>query len=242
MATMAEHYSTHLAPVYTWMAGGVDAAIARGETEIAAILPNLSAGSSAVDLGAGFGMHAIPLARRGCAVVAVDSCSLLLEELKLQATGLPVKAIMDELLSFRRHMDSGTDAVLCMGDTLTHLPDITSVLQLFALAAESLRPGGTFVATFRDYTSPLTGQARFIPVKSDADRIMTCFLEYAPGTVDVHDIIQERTGSNWQLRVSVYRKLRLAPDWVSAALEEQGLSVRMEPGLAGMVRVVAAKI
>jgi 2-polyprenyl-3-methyl-5-hydroxy-6-metoxy-1,4-benzoquinol methylase len=242
MATMAEHYSTHLAPVYAWMAGGVDAAIARGETEIAAILPNLSAGGSAVDLGAGFGMHAIPLARRGCAVVAVDSCSLLLEELKRQATGLPVKAVMDELLSFRRHMDSGTDAVLCMGDTLTHLPDITSVLQLFALAAESLRPGGTFIATFRDYTSPLAGQARFIPVKSDADRIMTCFLEYAPGTVDVHDIIQERTGSNWQLRVSVYRKLRLAPNWVSAALEEQGLSVRMEPGLAGMVRVVAAKV
>jgi predicted RNA methylase len=74
MATVAEHYRTHLAPVYAWMAGGVDAAVARGESEIAAILPGLSAGSSAVDLGAGFGMHTIPLGRRGCAVLAVDSC------------------------------------------------------------------------------------------------------------------------------------------------------------------------
>jgi SAM-dependent methyltransferase len=241
MATVAEHYRTHLAPVYTWMAGGINAAVARGESEIAAILPNLSTGGSAVDLGTGFGMHAIPLGRRGCAVLAVDSCSLLLEQLRRHTTGLPVKAVMDEILSFRRHMESGADAILCMGDTLTHLPDTASVLQLFALAAESLRPGGKFIATFRDYTSPLEGKARFIPVRSDADRIMTCFLEYAPGTVDVHDLIHERTGSNWQLQVSVYRKLRLAPGWVSAALEERGLSVRTEPGLAGMVRVVAVK-
>ena len=241
MATVTEHYRTHLAPVYTWMAGGVDAAIARGESEIAAVLPDLAAGSSAVDLGAGFGMHAIPLGRRGCSVLAVDSCSLLLEQLLRQSAGLPITAVVDEMLSFRRHMGCGADAILCMGDTLTHLPDSASVLQLFALAAESLRPGGRFIATFRDYTSPLMGQARFIPVKSDADRIMTCFLEYAPGTVDVHDIIHERSGSNWQLQVSVYRKLRLAPGWVSAALEERGLSVRTEPGLAGMIRIVAVK-
>lgn len=241
MATVAEHYRSHLAPVYAWMAGGVDAAIARGESEIAAILADLPAGGSAVDLGAGFGMHAIPLGRRGCDVLAVDSCPLLLEQLTRLTTGLPVKAVMDEMLSFRRHMDCAADAVLCMGDTLTHLPDTAAVLQLFTLAAEALRPGGRFIATFRDYTVPLVGQARFIPVKSDADRIMTCFLEYAPGTVDVHDIIHERTGSNWRQQVSVYRKLRLAPAWVSAALEERGLSVRAEPGLSGMIRIVAAR-
>jgi len=246
MATVAEHYSTHLAPVYTWMAGGMHAAIARGESEIAAVLADLPAGASAVDLGAGFGMHAIPLGRRGCSVLAVDSCPLLLAQLMTHSTGLPVRGVMDEMLSFRRHMDSTThallcDAILCMGDTLTHLPDTASVLQLFTLAAASLRPGGRFIATFRDYTVPLVGQARFIPVRSDADRIMTCFLEYAPGTVDVSDIIHERTGSHWQQQVSVYRKLRLAPGWVSAALEERGLSVRAEPGLAGMIRIVAAK-
>jgi SAM-dependent methyltransferase len=241
MATVAEHYRTHLAPVYTWMAGGMEAALARGESEIAAILPDLQAGGSAVDLGAGFGMHAIALGRRGCAVLAVDSCPLLLEQMMGHSTGLPVKAVVDEMLSFRRHMESSADAVLCMGDTLTHLPDIAAVLQLLTLAAESLRPGGRFIATFRDYTVPLAGQARFIPVKSDADRILTCFLEYGPGAVDVHDIIHERTGSNWRQQVSVYRKLRLAPGWVSAALEERGLSARTEPGPAGMIRIVAAK-
>ena len=67
-----------------------------------------------------------------------------------------------------------------MGDTLTHLPQLSSVEQLFSLAAESLGPKGKFIATFRDYTSPLAGNGRFIPVKSDSDRILTCFLSTLP--------------------------------------------------------------
>ncbi len=128
-----------------------------------------------------------------------------------------------------------------MGDTLTHLPDRDAALQLFTLAAASLRPGGTFIATFRDYTQALVGNGRFIPVKSDADRILTCFLEYAADHVDVHDLLHERNGDAWQLRVSSYRKLRLDPQWVSASLHERGFAVSTEPGPAGMVRVIATK-
>src|ERR1700736_6066260 len=123
MASVEDHYETHLAPVYAWMAGGLDAATARGESEIAAVLPDLSSGSVAVDLGAGFGMHAIPLARRGCAVIAVDTSALLLEQLSQHSAGLPIEIVEDDLLSFPRHVNRKADAVLCMGDTLTHLPD-----------------------------------------------------------------------------------------------------------------------
>lgn len=65
MTTVTNHYEAHLAPVYLWMSGGVDTAYARGDAEIAALLPELAPGATAVDLGAGFGMHAIPLGRRG---------------------------------------------------------------------------------------------------------------------------------------------------------------------------------
>ena len=239
MATVAEHYKTHLAPVYLWMAGGFDAAVSRGEAEIETIFPSLATGITAVDLGAGFGMHTIPLARRGCSVVAVDTSSILLDELRGHAEDLPVRAVEDDFLSFQRHLDAKADLIFCMGDTLTHLPEQASVEMLFSLAAESLRPGGKFITTFRDYTSPLVGQGRFIPVKSDADRILTCFLEYEPDYVNVHDVLHERVGSTWQLRVSAYRKLRLSPEWVSTALQAVGFSVRVEPGPGGMVRVVA---
>jgi hypothetical protein len=68
MSPVSEHYEKLLAPVYAWMLGGADAAFARGASELASFLPK---GGLAVDLGAGFGAHAIPLARAGWRVLAI---------------------------------------------------------------------------------------------------------------------------------------------------------------------------
>lgn len=243
VASVTAHYENHLAPVYTWMAGGVGPALARGEREVAALVAARGHGlhrvGTAVDLGAGFGMHAIPLARRGARVLAVDTSALLLAELEAHAVGLPVHTVVDDLLGFERHLEGPADLILCMGDTLTHLPDPGTVDALAVHVARALRPGGRFVATFRDYTAVRTGTARFIPVRSDADRILTCFLEYGPESVEVHDLLHERNGEGWRFSVSAYRKLRLWPEGVCAALRAAGLSARLEAADGGMVRAMA---
>jgi SAM-dependent methyltransferase len=239
MSTVADHYQNLLAPIYLWMAGGLEAALSRGESEIEALSLNLPENATAVDLGAGFGMHAIPLARRGCAVIAVDGSHQLLGVLQENLGALPIQAVEDDLLAFQTHMKGKAHLILCMGDTLTHLSDPESVEGLFSRVAESLHAGGRFILTFRDYTTPLLGERRFIPVRSDPDRILVCFLDYSPGCVVVHDLLHERNGSNWEFHASSYRKLRISPEWVSTALQDEGFSVHLEPGPAGMVRVVA---
>ena len=80
MATTVDHYAKHLGPVYTWMVGDIDAALARSDLELDALSLPADGAATAVDLGAGFGMHAIPLARRGYSVVAMDSYEPLLQE------------------------------------------------------------------------------------------------------------------------------------------------------------------
>lgn len=241
MSTMHDHYASHLGPIYTWMVGDLDAAFARADGELEAIgLP--AAGGPAVDLGAGFGLHALPLARRGRAVIAVDSCRDLLDALAAHAAGLDIRVVEDDLLRFRRHIPAPAAIVLCMGDTLTHLPSRAAVTTLLGETAAALAPGGVFVTTFRDYVSaPARGSGRFVSVRSDADRILTCFLEYGDDTVEVHDIVHERATDGWTLRVSSYPKLRLDPDWVVAECARTGLAARREAGLAGMVRVVARR-
>jgi SAM-dependent methyltransferase len=242
MSTVAEHYATHLAPIYLWMNGGFDAAIACGATEIDCIDLGSLNGRTAVDLGAGFGTHTIPLARRGCRVVASDTSPILLDLLRQHSRTLPVEVVEDDLLNFQKHLEAKVDLILCMGDTLTHLPERHCVEQLLSHAAQSLHRGGKFVASFRDYSAPLIEAARFIPVRSDDDRILTCFLEYFPEWVCVHDVLHERSGAGWQTRVSSYKKLRLSPEWVCAAVQASGFSARVEPGLSGMVRVVAERV
>lgn len=239
MPSVAEHYERVLSPVYAWMAGGADGALAAGKTEIDSLALPLPADSLVVDLGAGFGMHAIPLARAGLRVMAIDSSTHLLGELKRLAGDLPITLVQDDLLSFRSHLDGKARAIFCMGDTLTHLPEHTNVDFLVQEACEALAPGGQFILSFRDYSQALTDHDRFIPVRSDERRILLCFLEYQEDTVLVHDILHERAGDAWETRVSSYQILRLSPDRVLASLESFGFEARQEPGARGMVRIVA---
>jgi 16S rRNA G1207 methylase RsmC len=57
-----------------------------------------------------------------------------------------------------------------IGDTVTHLPGHDAVESLIEKSAAALSPGGTLVLSLRDYTVPLTGDQRFIPVRSGDER------------------------------------------------------------------------
>lgn len=273
MSSVVDHYNNLLAPNYLWMVGGAEAAFATGQADLA---PVVRPGHLAIDLGAGFGMHTIPLVRAGWRVLAVDTSAELLRQLEGFADALTVEgpvsreaatrdsadeaarvgqgtverpsaerpsveARRGDLLHFADFLPAGqrADLILCMGDTLTHLPSVDAVGQLARRVAEHLAPNGRFVATFRDYTHLPSGDARFIPVRADDHRVLTCFLEEDEGFVRVHDLLHERASGVWTTTVSSYCKLRLSPDGVRQSFESAGLRATMEPGPRGMVRLVA---
>jgi SAM-dependent methyltransferase len=243
MATVSEHYDQFLGPVYSWMVGDAAAAMESNRAELQALGLRPAASGLAVDLGAGPGLHAIPLAQLGYTVLAVEGCAALAGELRARVGTLPVRIVEGDLFRFREHCKEPVDAILCMGDTLSHLASHEDVERLLTDVAAALAPSGVFVASFRDYFSTeLVGPSRFIPVRSDETRILTCFLEYRTATVTVHDLLHERTEGRWQLRVGSYVKLRLAPQWVILQLEATGLAVQRDTVPGGMVRIVARRV
>ena len=241
MASVSQHYEKHLAPVYSWMAGGIENAVSCGQRELAEIGLASGDGRYAVDLGAGFGMHAIPLARQGWRVLAIDSSAQLLEELKAQAPGALITPVLDDMRNFERHLADTPDLILCMGDTLTHLADMGEVMSLVQSAAARIAPNGQFVVSFRDYSAPLEDERRFIAVQSDEARLLTCFLEYDATSVRVHDILHERKKSGWVMRVSAYQKLRIEARRLKEQLAWCGFETRTGTGLFGMIRMVATR-
>lgn len=242
MATVQEHYDEHLGPVYTWMGGDLQAAIERNREELRGLGLEATDNGVAIDLGAGSGGYTIPLAEAGYVTFAIDICTPLVKELELLGESLPIKVVQDDLLAFRQHAQNAV-VILCMGDTLTHLPSQEAVSHLLRDAAAALTPSGFFCTTFRDYcTTELQGPARFIPVRSDEQRILTCFLEYAADIVTVYDILHERNETGWKLSVSNYPKLRLDPTWVVKELEVHGLIVQQDKTKNGMIRVVARPV
>jgi 2-polyprenyl-3-methyl-5-hydroxy-6-metoxy-1,4-benzoquinol methylase len=241
MNNMEAHYETHLGPIYAWMLGNLDAASKRSSAELDDMgLP--ARHGVALDLGAGLGLHSVALAKRGFQVTAIDSCRVLLDELRPRAAGLPVALIEADITAFAAHVSQPCDVIICLGDTLTHLPSFEAVESMLRDAAAALAEEGLFAATFRDYaTKTLEGNERFILVKRDEHRILSCFLEYGAERVMVHDVLTQREDEQWVQRVSSYPKLRLAPAWVISKLEALGLAARLETAPSGMVRIVARK-
>jgi len=73
MASVKDHYDIHLASLYSWMSGGAAAARQRFVDFFHGLrLPPAKPGAQALDLGAGNGFQAIPLAQLGYQVTALD--------------------------------------------------------------------------------------------------------------------------------------------------------------------------
>ena len=238
------HYDELLAGHYSWMVG---VPFEEKAAEQKALLTELGLSPGrhgrAIDLGAGPGYQSAALADLGYApVIAIDTSKALLEELAAQKGARAIETVHGDVCHLSGYApDESADAIVCMGDVLTHLQRHDDVSKLLGDSFRALKPGGRLVLTFRDLTQELNGLDRFIPVQSDADRVMVCVLEYEPRTVLVHDLIHTRGASGWRLDKSCYRKLRLAPRDVTHALKTLGFEITFDGPKARMWAIAAKK-
>jgi SAM-dependent methyltransferase len=239
--TVEQHYDHVLSDVYSWMYGGFDVALGRNADVFTKLDVRPRGSGVAVDLGAGCGFQSIPLARLGFAVTAIDLDGKLLAELLAHAGDVQIDVVRDDLREFDTHVRKPAELVVCMVDTLTHLESKADVVALFAKVHGALEPGGRLIVTYRDLSHELTELDRFIPVRSDADTVFTCFLEYEPETVKVHDLVYRRRGGTWELGKSFYRKLRLPQSWVAERLASAGFAPVDASVERGFVTIVATR-
>src|SRR5690606_20914581 len=180
VASVADHYDRLLAEHYTWMSGDFAEKVSEQRALLSSLGLPRSGSRRALDLGSGPGFQSIALAEIGYEVTALDTSRKLLAELTDRKGSLPIAAVEADIAAGLPMIEPGVEVALCMGDTLTHLSSKDDVLRLFTEVHRLLAPGGRFVLGFRDLTAELRGTDRFIPVRSDSHRIMTCFLEYEP--------------------------------------------------------------
>jgi SAM-dependent methyltransferase len=242
MATVKEHYENHLAKYYSWMSGGISNKLEENRKFFKDHNVCSRGSGVAVDLGAGSGFQSIPLAELGYQVIAIDLSNHLLAELKENAKDLSIEIINDDLSNFSKHCPDTVELVVCMGDTLTHLNTHQNIRQLLRRVYSALEIGGQVILTFRDLTSGLKGLDRFIPVRNDANTIFTCFLEYEKDYVKVHDIIYEKKHNQWELKKSVFNKIRISPQWAREILQKFGFKVETYGIHNGVVCIIAHKI
>jgi 2-polyprenyl-3-methyl-5-hydroxy-6-metoxy-1,4-benzoquinol methylase len=241
MSVMA-HYDRHLADFYSWMIGDFATAQSSQQTFLLhhGVTPNSS--KVAIDLGAGHGLQSVSLAKIGFDVVAVDFNHQLLQELRERSVNLTVKIVENDILEFLENTDLHAEVVVCMGDTLTHLTSYDDVEKLIILTAERLTSGGKLVLSFRDLTNELKGDQRFISVRSDENKMLTCFLEYFSEHVMVHDILHTKKDNRWEQSISSYPKLRIDEATVTTLLKKNGFRISSTEVINRMIYIIAEKL
>jgi 2-polyprenyl-3-methyl-5-hydroxy-6-metoxy-1,4-benzoquinol methylase len=235
------HYENHLAGYYSWMCGDFDQAKTRFQKmlERNGIFPSHT--KLALDLGAGHGIQSVAMSDMGYHVTAIDFSEQLLQQLKARDASHAIGAIKEDIRNFRKHLDIHAELIVCCGDTLTHLETKDQVNNLIKDCSEVLVKNGWLVLSYRDYSVDLNEQRKFIPVKSDQDRILTCILEYETDKVVVTDLVHEKAGEMWNLNASWYKKLRISPFEVNEQIQRCGLVITFNEVVGGMTTVIAKK-
>ena len=235
------HYDNHLGNFYSWMVGEFNLKQEEQQDFFSnsGIKPFKT--KTAIDLGCGHGLQSVSLARLGFKVHAIDFNKQLLKELGVRKKDLPIFIREAGIIEFLKEFNEQADAVVCMGDTLTHLDNAEAVDQVIRESYRKLEADGKLVLSFRDLSSALADDQRFLPVRSDSSRVHTCFLEYFDDRVHVYDLLHEWDGKTWKQSVSWYPKLRLSESVVVGMISQCGYRSIERSVINGMIFLVALK-
>ncbi len=240
-----DHYKQHLSQFYTWMFGEYGSMVARQKSllqEHCHITSPTTSQAVAIDLGSGPGFQSIAMKELGFNVHAVDFSEELLNELKVKDSSISLHCGDLRDLKFVEDLSLKPELIVCMGDTLTHLDTKDSIVELFQKCFELLKDQhGTLVLSYRDLSQIKTNTDRFIPVRSDDKRILTCFLEdHDEDSVHVYDLLHQKDEQGlWNLHKSFYRKLKLPVEWITDILRTTGYEVTTTKLPSGLEVVVA---
>jgi SAM-dependent methyltransferase len=242
LMTTKQHYENHLSSFYSWMFGDFDEMVGRQKAffEKFEIHP-FSSTKVAIDLGSGSGFQSIALQQLGFDVHAVDFSENLLRE--LHQRNQSIKTHLGDIRDFAFMESLNPELIVCMGDTLSHLASRDEVSKLIMDSYAILPPGGRLVLIYRDLSGPRNELERFIPVRSDNDRILTCFLEDHGDSVRVFDLFHQKQqdGKSWTLHKSFYDKIKLPLELLVSQLQSVGFRPLLDRLPSGMEIIIGQK-
>jgi 2-polyprenyl-3-methyl-5-hydroxy-6-metoxy-1,4-benzoquinol methylase len=240
--TVKEHYDNHLGNFYSWYTGDFDKNME--SFKAFCVDNNIKPHDSkcAIDLGAGNGIQTIAMANLGFKVKAIDFNYQLITELKSKIGNSSIEVFNDDIRFVSKYSKPQPELVVCCGDTLTHLGSMAEVEKLIKDTFAILTPNGKLILTFRDYSTALEDTNRFIPVKSDSQKILTCFIEYFDDKLRVTDLLHEFVKDEWVQKVSSYYKIRIGREQVLGMLGDSGFKINYDNVTNRIITIIGQKI
>lgn len=133
---------------------------------------NQVSGLKMVDAGCGTGSLAIALARHGAGVKAFDlNANMIAKAEEKRPPALNLSFRVGSLTNIEQLYDGQLfDAILCMGNTLVHLPYKDTVERFFDQVANLLNKGGKFIFQIVNYDNIMKKKPASLPM-IDTDKV-----------------------------------------------------------------------
>ena len=158
MADCVQSFYDQLAGSYHLIFENWEASIRRQAGALGAILqrvcgPPGQSQARILDCACGIGTQALGLASLGYNVSACDVSAASVKRLRVEndKRGLKIEAFAADMRDLKMVADGAFDVVVCMDNALPHLESDEELLSAANQISKKLRPGGTFIASIRDY-------------------------------------------------------------------------------------------
>lgn len=148
--------------MYATMAPVYDKLFPVSDAQVAFVTGRLGPCSRVLDVGCGTGQLAAALVERGHTVTGVDLDAAMIE--RARARGTSARFLVGNMTQLEDLVPAGVwDAVLCLGNSLVHLPDEHAIAQTLGSMTRLLRDGGQLMVQLLNYDRILDQAVRDLP-------------------------------------------------------------------------------
>ncbi len=189
------------------------------------------AGCRVLDAACGTGMHALALARLSYQASGADLSRGMIERARANAAAAGLKVRFEAVgfgsLAHTFGLQS-CDAMLCLGNSLPHIPDPSGLAAALADFAACLRHGGLLMLQNRNFDAVLAQRERWMEPQAyrsgEAEWLFLRFYDFDPdGLLSFHMITLHRQGTGaWTQQVTTTRLYPLRQEELVNALEKAG--------------------
>ena len=160
-----------------------------------------------LDVACGTGWHAIALAQRGYEAVGVDISAGMIERARENAAreGVTVRFVRAGFGQLAAQVDNGFDGLICMGNSLPHVPSAEVLRETLADFAAVLRPGGALIIQQRNFDQVWSERQRFMPLQThrdgDQEWLFFRFYDFGEERATFNMVTLRREGTRWDYQV-----------------------------------------
>jgi SAM-dependent methyltransferase len=181
-----------------------------------------------LDVACGTGWHAIALSQREYEVIGADISIKMIERARENAAreGASVHFVQAGFGQLAGQVDKSFDGLLCMGNSLPHVPDADALRATLVDFAAVLRPSGVLIIQQRNFDQVWSERQRFMPLQThdedDSDWLFFRFYDFGEEKITFNMVTLKRNEGKWDYQIQATELWPIFRDHLVEQLEAIG--------------------